>query len=133
MSQPDNLGSFFAENKKLLKEYLETRLEIYRLQSLRIFAKSAGYFAWIILSLFLGFLFLLFGGMMVAFWFSNLLHSYVKGFGVVALLILVVFLLIGLFRKMLFVDPVIHSIIKRSREEGEEDPDQGTPANQQNI
>jgi len=27
-SQPDNLGAFIAENKTLLKEYLETRLEI---------------------------------------------------------------------------------------------------------
>ena len=44
MDQPDNLGSFFAENKTLLKEYLETRLEIYRLQSLRLFARSAGLF-----------------------------------------------------------------------------------------
>ena len=121
MAQPDNLGSFFAQNKKLLKEYLETRLEIYRLQSVRVFAKSAGLFAWIFLSLFLAFLFLLFGGMMVAFWFSNLFHSYVKGFGTVALLILVVFLLISLFRKMLFVDPVIQSIIQRSRDEEEED------------
>lgn len=120
-SQPDNLGGFFAENKKLLKEYLETRVEIYRLQSLRLFAKSAGYFAWILLSLFLAFLFLLFGGMMVAFWFSNRLHSYVKGFGMVALIILVVFILIALFRRILFIEPVIQSIIQGSKEEVDED------------
>ena len=94
MDQPDNLGAFFAENKTLLKEYLETRLEIYRLQSLRLFAKSAGLFAWVLLSLFLAFLFLLFGGLMVAYWFSGILHSYVKGFGVVALLILALLILI---------------------------------------
>jgi hypothetical protein len=120
-SQPDNLGGFFAENKKLLKEYLETRLEIYRLQSLRLFAKSAGYFAWILLSLFLAFLFLFFGGMMVAFWFSNRFHSQVKGFGMVALIILVIFILIALFRRILFVEPVIQSIIQGSKEEADED------------
>ncbi len=125
MSQPDNLGSFFAENKTLLKEYLETRLEIYRLQSLRVFAKSAGYFAWILLSLFLAFLFLLFGGMMVAFWFSSIFHSNVKGFGLVTLLILVIFILIALFRRVLFVEPVIQSIIQRSKE----DDDDETPVN----
>ncbi len=129
MSQPDNLGGFFAENKKLVKEYLETRLEIYRLQSLRVFAKSAGYFAWIFLSFFLAFLFLLFGGMMVAFWFSTRLHSYVKGFGVVTLLILVVFLLVALFRRKLFVEPVIQSIIQKSREEEEEGPSAGNYLN----
>lgn len=120
MDQPDNLGSFFAENKTLLKEYLETRLEIYRLQSLRLFAKSAGLFAWVLLSLFLAFLFLLFGGMMVAFWFSSLFHSQVKGFGLVTLLILLVFILLAVFRKALFVDPVIQSVIQKSKEEEED-------------
>ena len=119
MSQPDNLGSFFAQNKSLLKEYLETRMEIYRLQSVRLFAQSAGLFVWVLLSLFLGFLFLMFGGMMVAFWFSNMFHSYVKGFGMVTLLILLVIVLLTLFRKVLFVEPVIHSVIQKSKEEGE--------------
>ncbi|HWK06254.1 MAG TPA: hypothetical protein VNS58_21590 [Puia sp.] len=119
MSQPDNLGSFIAENKTLLKEYVETRMEIYRLQSLRIFSKSAGYFAWIIISLFLVFLILLFSGMALGFWFSSLLHSYVRGFGLVILLLVVVFVLLAVFRRSLFVEPVIHSIIQRSREEEE--------------
>jgi hypothetical protein len=118
MSQADNLGSFFAENKALLKEYLETRLEIYRLQSLRMFARSAGLLVWLLLSLFLAFLFLLFGGMMVAFWFSNLLHSQVKGFGLVAGLILLIFILLAVFRRALFVEPVIQIIIQKTREEG---------------
>ena len=120
MDQPDNLGTFFAENKTLLKEYLETRLEIYRLQSLRLFARSAGLFAWVMLSLFLAFLFLLFGGMMTAFWFSNLFHSQVKGFGLVTLLILLIFILLAVFRKALFVEPVIQSVIQKSKEEEEE-------------
>lgn len=120
MDQPDNLGSFFAENKTLLKEYLETRLEIYRLQSLRLFARSAGLFAWVLLSLFLAFLFLLFGGMMIAFWFSSLFHSQVKGFGLVTLLILVIFVLLAVFRKALFVNPVIQSVIQKSKEEEED-------------
>lgn len=117
MNQPDNLGSFFAENKTLLKEYMETRMEIYRLQSLRIFSKSAGYFAWIMVSLFLVFLITLFGGVVIGFWVSGLLHSYVKGFGLITLLLILIFVLLTLFRKNLFVDPVIQSIIQRSREE----------------
>jgi hypothetical protein len=116
MSEPQNLGSFIAENKSLLKEYLETRMEIYRLQSMRVAAKSAGMIAWIFLSLLLGFLFLLFGGLMAAYWFAEIFHSYVKGFGMVALLILVVFVLIALFRRALFVDPVIQTIIQKSKE-----------------
>lgn len=117
MSQPDNLGSFISENKTILKEYVETRMEIYRLQSLRIFSKSAGYFAWIIVSLFLAFLIVIFGGLMLGYWFSSMLGSYVKGFGLITLLLIVLFVLLALFRKRLFVDPVIQSIIQRSREE----------------
>jgi hypothetical protein len=119
MDEPDNLGSFFAENKTLLKEYLETRLEIYRLQSLRLFARSAGLFVWVLLSLFLAFLFLLFGGMMLGFWFSDLFHSHVKGFGLVTLLVLLVFVLLTIFRKALFVEPVIQSVIQKSKDEEE--------------
>jgi len=119
--QPDNLGSFFSENKALLKEYVETRMEIYRLQSLRIFSRSAGYFAWIIVSLFLVFLILLFSGIVVGFWFSSLLHSYAKGFGLITGLLLLVFILLAVFRKSLFVNPVIQMIIQKSREDEEEE------------
>jgi sterol desaturase/sphingolipid hydroxylase (fatty acid hydroxylase superfamily) len=119
-NQPDNLGSFISENKAVLKEYLETRMEIYRLQSLRVFSKVAGYFAWVLISLFLAFLILIFGGLMLGYWFSSMLGSYVKGFGLITLLLVVVFVLLALFRKSLFVDPVVHSIIKRSREEEED-------------
>jgi hypothetical protein len=125
MSQPDNLGAFFSENKALLKEYVETRMEIYRLQSLRIFSKSAGYFAWIIVSLFLAFLIVLFTGVVIGFWFSSMLGSYIKGFGLVTLLMLAIFLLMAIFRKSLFVNPVIQSIIQKSRDEvREEEEDQ---------
>ncbi len=117
----NDLGSFFSENKTLVKEYIETRMEIYRLQSLRLFSQSAGYFAWIIVSLFLVFLILLFSGIVVGFWFSGLMHSYVKGFGLATLLIVLVFVLLAIFRKRLFVDPVTQTIIERSREQSNEE------------
>jgi hypothetical protein len=117
MSQPDNLGSFLSENKTILKEYVETRMEIYRLQSIKVFSRTAGYFVWIIISLFLAFLIVIFGGLMLGYWFSSMLGSYVKGFGVMTLLLIVLFVLLALLRKRLFVDPVVQSIIQRSREE----------------
>ena len=122
-NQPDNLGSFISENKAVLKEYLETRMEIYRLQSLRFFSKVAGYFAWVLISLFLVFLIVIFGGLMLGYWFSSMLGSYTKGFGLITLILVIVFILLVLFRKSLFVDPVVHSIIQRSREEETEDED----------
>jgi hypothetical protein len=121
MDQPDNLGSFFEANKTLLKDYLETRLKIYRLQTLRIFSKSAGYFAWIIVSLCLAFLIILLGCAVLGFWVSGIVHSYTKGFGLVMLLIILVFVLLAIFRNSLFVNPAIQSIIQRSREEADEE------------
>jgi len=126
MSESKNLGAFLSENKALIKEYVETRMEIYRLRSLRLFSQSAGYFAWIIVSLFLVFLILFFCGLVVGFWFSEILHSNVKGFALATLLILVIFILLAIFRKSLFVNPVVHSIIQRSREESPEDPDENS-------
>jgi len=128
MSEPKNLGSFLAENKALIKEYVETRMEIYRLRILRTFSKSAGYFAWIIILLFLILAILFFGGMTLGFWFSDMMHSYVKGFALTTVLILVLFILLIIFRKPLFVNPVTQSIIQRSHEvsSGEEGPDEDT-------
>jgi hypothetical protein len=119
-NRPDNLGSFISTNKTILKEYLEARMEIYRLQSLRIFSKSAGYLAWVLVSAFLGFLIVVFGGLMLGYWFSSMFGSFVKGFGLVTLLLLVIFILLVLFRKPLFVDPVVQSIIQKAREEEDE-------------
>ncbi|MDP4218030.1 MAG: hypothetical protein Q8927_17640, partial [Bacteroidota bacterium] len=101
---------------------------IYRLQSLRLFAKSAGYFAWIIVSLFLAFLILLFSGLVLGFWVSGLVHSYTLGFGLVVLLLLVIFILLAVLRRSLFVNPAIQSIIQRSRDEvrdGDEEEEEG--------
>src|SRR5580693_7560702 len=120
MSQPENLGSFFQDNKSLLKDYVETRLEIFRLQAIKVTSKSAGYLVWIIISMCLLFLIALFSGMALGYWFSELMHSYVKGFGLMALLIAGLFVIFAVFRKKLFVHPVVKAIIQGATEEDEE-------------
>ncbi len=116
MSQPETLGSFFRENKTLAKEYIETRLKLYRLQTIRVFAKTAGHLSWILVALFLGFLILLFGGMVMAYWLSELTGSHVKGFGITTLFLLFLFGGVVLFRKQLFVRPIIETIIRHNDE-----------------
>lgn len=119
MPETENLGSFFKENKKLAKEWLDTRLEIYKLKLVRIFSKSAGYFIWIIISLFLLSLFIIFLGLTTGFWLSEIMDSYAKGFGLTALIILAVIILLTFLRKVLFVNPIIRGIINRADEETE--------------
>ena len=116
MGQTDNLGSFFKENKPLLKEYLETRMEIFRLLSIRIISQSAGWLVWILISMFLLFLIMIFSGIVLGCWLSGLTHSYVKGFGLTTLIFILIFTVLALFRKRLFVNPLTESIIRKTNE-----------------
>jgi hypothetical protein len=113
MAEPENFSAFFQENKKLVKDYIDTKLEIYRLRMVRLIAKSAGEIIWIIVSLFLFFLFIIFLGMVTGFWLSDITGSHVKGFGLTTLFILLVILAIALLKKTLFVNPIIHRIVGR--------------------
>ena len=113
MVETENIGSFIKENKKLAKEYIDVRLEIYRLKLIRVFSKTSGYFIWIMISLFLVSLFAIFLGVVAGLWLSELTGSYVLGFGIVTLLILVKIIFLALFRKKIFVNPIIRNIISR--------------------
>ncbi len=118
MSQADNFGSFFKESKPLLQDYLETRLEIYRLQAIRLASRSAGLLIWILVALLLLFLILIFSGIVLGCWLSGILHSYVLGFGVTTLILVVVFILLAIFRKAVFVQPIVQAIIRSAKSEG---------------
>ena len=119
MSDSENLGSFFKENKKLVKDYIETRLDIFRLKIIRIFSRSAGYLIWMIISLFLLWLFIIFLGLVTGFWLSSVTGSYITGFGITALIILALIIILALLRRILFVNPFIRTIIKKASEETE--------------
>ncbi|MBS1573831.1 MAG: hypothetical protein JST09_00890 [Bacteroidetes bacterium] len=117
MGNSENIASFIRENKEVLKEYVETRYEIYRLKGIKTVSKTAGFLGWIIISLFLLFLVIIFGGMTLAYWLSDVFSSTVAGFGVTTLFLLLVFVLLAIFRKKLFINPVITNIISQSNDE----------------
>ncbi|MBL7738670.1 MAG: hypothetical protein JNK14_05585 [Chitinophagaceae bacterium] len=119
MPEFDNFGSFFRENKKLVKDYFDTRMDIFRLKMIRIASRSAGYLIWIMISLFLLLLFIIFLGITTGFWLSSLTGSYTKGFGLTTLIILAVIIILAALRKALFVNPIIRNIIHRAAEEEE--------------
>jgi hypothetical protein len=121
MSEKESIGSFLKSNKSMAKEYFETRLEIFRLSSVRMISKSAGYFVWLIISLFLIFLIVLFAGLAAGYWLSSLMHSFAKGFGLIALLLILVFSILTFFRKKLFLDPLMQIILDRASEEIDEE------------
>jgi len=97
-----------------VRDYLDTRLEAFKLKMIRAFSKSGGYFIWVIISLALIFLLLAFTGLVIGFWFTDMTGSYVKGFGYTTLIMLGIIIFLALFRKVLFVNPIIRKIIRRT-------------------
>jgi len=124
MSQPENLGSFISENKILAKEYLETRLEIIRLQGIRASSKAMGFFIWVLISIFSLLLVMIFLGIVLGLWLSDLTGSYVQGFGITALIFIFIVALLAIFRKSLFVNPVIKVMISKLQDESSSDEDE---------
>ena len=120
MPETETFGSFFKENKKLVREYLDTRLEVYKLKLIRIISKSAGYFIWVIISLFLLLLLMIFLGVVGGIWLSEVTGSYVLGFGIIAALVLLKIIFLAVFRNTFFVNPVIRNVISRISDEEEE-------------
>ena len=112
----ENFGSFFKENAKLAREYFETRMKIYRLRAIRLIARSAGHLLWIIISLFLLFLFIIFAGVVLSLWLSDITGSYIAGFAITTGIILLIIFILTLFRRSLFVNPIIKAFISQSEE-----------------
>jgi hypothetical protein len=114
MPETETFGSFLKENKKLAQEYIDTRLDIYRLQLIRASSKVTGYLMWMAISLVLIALFIVFAGIVTGFWLSELTGSHIKGFGLTTILILFVFGILALLRRQLFINPIIRAVINRS-------------------
>ena len=96
---------------------IELRMEIYKLRLVKAFSKSAGYLIWTIVSIFLGFLFFTFVGLVIGFWMSHLTGSFTQGFGIATLIMMGIIILLAIFRKVLFVNPIIRAVIRRTHEE----------------
>jgi hypothetical protein len=124
MSKPEDLGSFITESRDLITDYFETRLEVYRLQAIKAFSKTVGLIIWAILAMFLLFLVIIFAGLVLGFWLSELLNSQVYGFGLTTLILIGVIALLTVFRRQLFINPIIRGIIKQTQsdEPGEYEP-----------
>lgn len=117
MSTKSSLGDFVKENKSIVSEYLDIRLEILRLQLIRIFSKSAGYFIWTIVSLFLLLLFMIFIFLLIGFWLSEMTGNLIVGFAMTSIIILILGAVITLLRRILFVNPIIKNTIRYMEKE----------------
>lgn len=125
MASQENYGDFYKENKKLFADYIDTRIELLKLGAIKITAKTLSALLLIALISCMVLFFVLF--LVIAFsWFmADQLGSASLGFlcgGGVFLLIITVSVL---FRRALFLNPLIRIFIHiATKDEFEEETDE---------
>ncbi len=113
--------SFFAESREQIEHYIQDRLLLIKLQVAKEAARFAGlFFTGLLLAVF-GFCVLQFIGMMGGYWFASLTGSLYIGFGIVAAIYFLLFLLIVKFRKALIEKKVGDIVIRKFFEKEKED------------
>ncbi|MGYP001545485612 len=117
-----DFSEFLRQNKKLIREYIDVRLELFKLQGVSLLSRSLGMFIWLIVALFLSFFIILFLGMVFAYWIAEKTGSNAIGFGSTAGLLLIILLILFLFRKGLFLKPIARIIIRETLNDREVNP-----------
>lgn len=116
----DNFKDFFTESKDVVSNYLEARWKLTRLSVSGKLAHALGVFLAIIIAAMLGFFVVLFLGLLLAYWISDMLHSFTIGFAIAALLFIILFAVVLIFRKKLIQGPLANILIRELAEEIEE-------------
>jgi hypothetical protein len=120
MSSKETFFSFFSENKALLKEYLDIRLDLVRLQGTRVLSRTFSLVMVVFIVSLLSLFVLFFLGMTFAWWIASLTGSNVIGFACASGLFMLILLLIIVFRRVLFQNPMIRMFIQESMDEPED-------------
>ncbi|WP_343667387.1 hypothetical protein [Chitinophaga sp.] len=118
----DNFSNYFNQTGKVAKEYLETRLDLIKLQAAGKLSKALGLFFSLILAFLLFFFVVVFLGMVVGFWIGEMTNSYTIGFSCSAGLFIFLLLIILWFREPLIQRPLSNMLIKELVSEMEIDP-----------
>ena len=121
MSSNENLNDFYKENRKLITEYLETRLEIVRLTSIGTLARTLSMLILVTLISFMVLFFLLFLVISFSWYVSSKTGSASIGFLSGGAVFLLIMLICIIFRKPLFLNPLIRLFIHTSTQEQEDD------------
>jgi len=107
----DNFSNYFNQTGKVAKEYLETRLDLIKLQAAGKLSKALALFFSLILAFLLFFFVIIFLGMVLGFWIGELTHSNTIGFSCSAGLFVFLLLILLIFRKPLVQRPLSNLLI----------------------
>lgn len=112
MGSDQHFKGFYAENKALLKEYVDLRINLVKLQAVKTLSKSFGLVIVIFLVGFLSFFTLVFLGFSFAQWVTIQTGSPVLGYAAAAGLFFMLLLLVIVFRRPLVQNPLIRLFIR---------------------
>jgi hypothetical protein len=119
MSAKETIFSFFSENKALLKDYLDTRLDLIKLQGIRTLSRTISTVMVIFIISLLSLSILLLLTITFAFWIASITESNIIGFAsATGLLILILIGFIAFGRKMV-QNQIIRMIIQDSMDDDE--------------
>jgi hypothetical protein len=114
MGTDQNFQSFFGETKSLLKEYMDLRIRLVKLQAIGIISRAMSLvIVAIIVGLTTAFT-LLFLGMSFAWWLSEVTQSNAIGFGGAGALFFLLLLAVIIFRRALVYDPLLRLFIRET-------------------
>lgn len=118
--EPENLEQFADNMKQLAQDYFSLQKRIARLMLIRYLAKTGGGIMDGVIRFVLLMAVLVFAAITGAFFLSERLGSYAAGFGLMTLILLVISILIHFARKILFVNPIIHRLVRKLHAETEQ-------------
>ncbi len=110
---PEDLQQLVENMKELAREYISLQKQTARLTLIQYLAKTAGSVMDGVIGFVLICMVLLFGAITAGFWLSQLTGSYISGFGLLTLILLAIAVILHLCRKILFVNPVLHNLVKK--------------------
>ena len=127
----ENFSNYFNQTGKVAREYLETRVDLIKLQAAGKLSKALGLFFSIMMAFLLFFFVVVFLGMVVGFWIGEMTGSYTIGFSCAAGLFIVLLAILLIFRKSLIQRPLANMLVaemlegmvdEQEEEEAEHEP-----------
>ena len=113
IEEPGNLSELAENMKQLAEDYYSLQKETARLTLIRYLAKAGGATMDGLVRFVLIAAILVFGAVTGALWLGKITGSLVSGFGLITILLLILSVIIHALRKSLFVNPLVHRLVRK--------------------
>ena len=107
-----DLSTLIAASKKVVKEYIQTRLSLLKVQVMEKLTHAMGLLFTIMTAALLIFLFIIFLGITLGIWIGTLTGSYALGFLIVTAFILLILIILLIFHRTFILTPLTNLMVK---------------------